>query len=189
MKKLPVRIFLGLAVAAVFLGHASRLMPIAVIDALESVAYDARLLLTMPRSLDPRVVIVDIDEKSLAAEGRWPWRRDKLAVLLDRLFEDYSAAVVGFDVVFAERDESSGLDVLKALARGELSNNSQFRAAVEAMAPRLDTDSVMANRLKGRPVLLGYYFSDQKAGNRELAIGQLPKPVLAPGTFAGRNLV
>ncbi|MFN7278410.1 MAG: hypothetical protein ACK5VP_11560, partial [Betaproteobacteria bacterium] len=67
MKKLPVRIFLGLAVAAVFLGHASRLMPIAVIDALESVAYDARLLLTMPRSLDPRVVIVDIDEKSLAA--------------------------------------------------------------------------------------------------------------------------
>lgn len=188
MKKLSVRVFLGLAVVAAFLGHASRITPLAVVDALEAVAYDARLLLTMPRSLDPRVVIVDIDEKSLAAEGRWPWRRDKLAAMLDRLFDDYAAAVVGFDVVFAERDESSGLDVLQELARGELAGNSQFRSVLEALAPRLDTDSVMASRLKGRPVILGYYFSDQNAGGKELALGKLPKPILSAGTFAGKNI-
>ena len=44
---------------------------------LELQAYDARLLSTMPEKIDPRVVIIDIDEKSIAAEGRFPWGRDK----------------------------------------------------------------------------------------------------------------
>ena len=70
----------------------------------------------MPGTGDPRIVIVDIDEHSLAAEGHWPWRRDKLGMFLDRLFDDYAAKVVAFDVVFAERDESSGLPVLRELA-------------------------------------------------------------------------
>ena len=37
---------------------------------LELQAYDARLLSTMPEKIDPRGVIIDIDEKSIAAEGR-----------------------------------------------------------------------------------------------------------------------
>ncbi len=46
---------------------------------LENILYDSRVLLTMPGDVDPRIVIVDIDEKSLAEVGRWPWSRDKLA--------------------------------------------------------------------------------------------------------------
>ena len=68
----------------------------------------------MPKTVDPRVVILDIDEQSLAEQGRWPWGRDKLALLMDKLFNHYGIRLVGFDVVFAEPDDSSGLKTLDA---------------------------------------------------------------------------
>lgn len=76
MKKHLVRIVLGLAVILVFTGHASRYYQIPFIDRFENFVYDARMRLTMANNVDPRIVIIDIDEKSLAAEGRRPWRRD-----------------------------------------------------------------------------------------------------------------
>jgi CHASE2 domain-containing sensor protein len=47
-----------------------------------------------------------IDEKSLDAERRWPWPRSKIAALVDMLSQD-GARVIGFDIAFAEPDESS----------------------------------------------------------------------------------
>jgi adenylate cyclase len=52
------------------------------------------------------IVIVAIDEKSLKEQGRWPWNRKTIAKLIDKLFTQYKAKVVGLDVVFAEKDES-----------------------------------------------------------------------------------
>ena len=49
------------------------------------------------------VVIAAIDEKSLAQLGRWPWSRDVMARLVDRLAEA-EAAVVAFDVIFPESE-------------------------------------------------------------------------------------
>src|SRR4249919_2767784 len=41
---------------------------------IEALAFDARMRWTLhEQDVDPMVVIVDIDEKSLAAEGQWPW--------------------------------------------------------------------------------------------------------------------
>ena len=53
--------------------HAVGWLRIDVLQRLDDIIYDARLRATMPQTLDPRVVIVDIDEKSLAELGRWPW--------------------------------------------------------------------------------------------------------------------
>lgn len=50
------------------------------------------------------IVIIDIDESSLATMGRWPWSRDALAKLLSRLTRDYHAAVVGLDILLPEPD-------------------------------------------------------------------------------------
>ena len=69
---------------------------------LEEQAYDIRLRATMPEKMDPRIVIIDIDEKTLAAEGRWPLSRDRWVLLLTQLFDNYKAKVVGFDVLFTE---------------------------------------------------------------------------------------
>lgn len=52
------------------------------------------------------VTIVDIDEKSLAEVGQWPWPRTQVAELVAKL-RNAGAAVVGFDMVFAEPDRTS----------------------------------------------------------------------------------
>jgi adenylate cyclase len=189
LKKHLVRIALGLVVVLIFVGHAARRYQIPFVNRFEDIVYDARLRLTMPDSIDPRVVIVDIDEKSLAVEGRWPWRRDKLALMLDQLFDHYKAGIVGFDIVFPERDESSGLGVLRQLGENQLRGNAQFHAVLKEIGPQLEYDRAFAEKLRNRAVVLGYYFSDVVSEDgKGRAAGALPKPVLPAGTFKGKNI-
>lgn len=196
MKKHLVRIALGLLVVLAFLGHAAGWTPLPLVGRLEAILYDLRLRLTMPCQdpdrddscpRDPRIVIVDIDERSLEAEGRWPWRRDRLGLFLDRLFDDYRAELVAFDVVFAEPDESSGLPVLRDLAVGELAGVPGFAAALRAVEPKLEFDRIFAERMRGRPVVLGHYFT-QKSESEVNRTGALPPPVLPNGVFLGRKV-
>ena len=58
------------------------------------------------------VVIIDIDEESLKALGQWPWPRNKIAQILENL-TTAGVGVIGFDIVFAEVDQSSPHKVLK----------------------------------------------------------------------------
>jgi adenylate cyclase len=143
------------------------------------------LRLSMPNTIDQRVVIVDIDEKSLSEIGRWPWGRNVVADLVRRLADDYQVAVIGFDVVFAEPDESSGLKVLQAMARSQLKGEPAFQRALAELSPGLDYDRVLAETLRGRPVVLGYYFSNIR--NAQQA-GVLPPPVFPAGSFAGDRI-
>ncbi|MEZ5729984.1 MAG: adenylate/guanylate cyclase domain-containing protein [Burkholderiaceae bacterium] len=102
--------------------------------AMDRLIYDAGIkLVTAPR--DDAVVIVDIDEHSLAREGRWPWDRARIAEMVRRLVDDGGARVVGFDVVFAERTRDPA------------------------------ADEVLASILRDRPVVLGYYFSSDRGGH------------------------
>jgi len=55
------------------------------------------------------VAIVDVDERSLAAIGQWPWRRDTVATLLSKI-RDLGAPTIGVDVIFAESDRRGGED-------------------------------------------------------------------------------
>ncbi|MCC6532797.1 MAG: adenylate/guanylate cyclase domain-containing protein [Burkholderiales bacterium] len=191
LKKNAARIVFGLVVVFVFIGHAAdKWYRIPLIDRLEALAYDARLNLTMPATVDERIVIVDIDENSLrpreeGGEGRWPWPRNRMALMVDHLFERYGAAIVGFDVVFAEPDESSGLNVLRELARDRLKDDERFQSALSQLEPQLSYDRLFADRIRQRPVVLGYYFSPEL---RAAISGVLPAPVLPPGTFAGKNI-
>ncbi|MCX7961085.1 MAG: adenylate/guanylate cyclase domain-containing protein [Burkholderiales bacterium] len=185
MKRHLARILLGLGIALFFAGHAAHLYRVGFIERLDAIIYDARLRLTMPGTGDPRIVILDIDERSLAEFGRWPWSRDRLAALLDALFDRYGVALVAFDVVWAERDTSSGLPVLEALARGELREAGGFVRALERLRGELDYDRRFAAAIRGRPVVLGYYLSSEEHAERKNA---LPPPVLPTGAFAGRPI-
>ncbi len=192
LKKYIARIAIGAMVLVLFCGHALQWYRLPLIDNLENVVYDTRLQLTMPQTVDNRIVILDIDEKSLAekeqgGEGRWPWSRDRLALLLDKLFDKYQIAIVGFDIVFAERDESSGVRVLERLGDQELKNVPQFQEALRQIKPELEYDNIFASKMKGRAVVLGYTFSKE---GPELAPkkGLLPAPVFAAGAFADRRM-
>ncbi|MDQ5919159.1 MAG: adenylate cyclase, partial [Pseudomonadota bacterium] len=185
LKKHLVQILLGLAIGLVFLGHAGRFYQIPLVNTLDAFIYDARLRLTMPGGVDDRIVILDIDEKSLAEGGRWPWGRDKMAALLDQLFDKYGVAVLGFDVVFAEPDGSSGLRSLEALAKKELKDDGAYQNALRGLRTTLDYDRRFAESMSKRPVVLGYYFTNFSEAR---VSGKLPDPVLSSGTFKGRNL-
>ncbi len=187
MKHHIVRIALGLALALLFVGHGGNFYNIGLISRLDNIIYDTRLALTMPGGVDPRVVILDIDERSLdkTALGRWPWSRDKLSKIVKKLFDEYGVVIVGFDVVFAEPDESSGLPVLEKLGKGKLKDIGQFQAQLNELRPELDYDGVFAKTLKGRNVVLGYYFNSEEGAVQS---GAIPDPVLPKGTFQGRNI-
>ena len=123
MKQHIVRIVLGLAIVVFFIGHAAKFYEVGIVSQLDHIVYDTRLKLTMPRGIDDRIVILDIDEKSLEEVGRWPWPRDVMARLMTKLFDRYQVAVVAFDVVFAEPDYSSGIKRLDELATRNLARS------------------------------------------------------------------
>jgi len=165
--------------------HISGVLHLQMLERLDNIIYDTRLRATMPRTLDERIVIVDIDEKSLERVGHWPWGRDKMAALTKELFERQGVAVVGFDVLFAERDESSGLQNLQRLAQGALSDQSRFKEQLASLAPSLDYDSLFAESLQGRAAVLGYYLTSDKDGRTK---GALPPPALQSGHLRGLPL-
>ena len=155
--------------------HASGALQLGVLQRLDDIIYDARLRATMPRTLDERIVIIDIDEKSLAEVGRWPWGRNKLAALMEELLEKQKVTLVGFDVVFAEPDESSGLKRLKQLAQNELRDQSAFAEKLGQLEAELDYDAAFAKSIKNRPVVMGYYMTSDRDGRLS---GVLPQPVM-----------
>ena len=140
-KRHLVRIALSLMILAFFLLHVVGIFRLSALDGLELFAYDQRLKFTAPNTVDERIVIIDIDEESLAVEGQWPWSRDRLEALLDQLFDHYQIKIVGFDVVFAEKDESSGLGVLQSLAKEEFSDDTRFVSRVKNLDAELNYDN------------------------------------------------
>ena len=164
------------------LGHASGLMRLGVVQSLDNIIYDARLRLTMPKTLDPRIVIVDIDEKSLAELGRWPWSRNKLADLTTELLDQQKVSLLGFDVVFAEPDDSSGLAKLRQLGTQELRDEAGFQKQLTDLQQRLDYDALFAHTLVNRKVVLGYYFTSDRGAR---VSGVLPAPVVTPDALQG----
>src|SRR5436305_8113429 len=50
---------------------------------------------------DPRIVVCAVDTDSVHQIGQWPWRRTRVAALIDRLKAD-GAEVIALDIVFAD---------------------------------------------------------------------------------------
>ncbi|TLX61104.1 adenylate/guanylate cyclase domain-containing protein [Stutzerimonas nosocomialis] len=95
----------------------------------------------------PAIQIVDIDEASLARLGQWPWPRTRMAELLDRLREA-GAAVVVFDVLFAEPDRTSPARVATQPGIPE--------ALSRQLAQLADHDQQLAVALARQPTVLGF---------------------------------
>ena len=68
-----------------------------------------------PRAGDSaRVAIIDIDEKSLARYGQWPWPWHRIAKLVHRIAQG-NPRVLGIDVVFSEPDRLSPDEIAREL--------------------------------------------------------------------------
>jgi adenylate cyclase len=188
---LRTRRFLGqLAVSLILLllllGHVGGLYNLSFVDKLDAVLYDLKTRTFLAQGVDERVVIVDVDEKSLKEIGRWPWPREETAKLTRNLFEQYGVAAVGFDVVFAEPDQSSGLPVLEKLAQGPLAGDGGFGASLARIRSQLDYDGKLAEALSSGSSVLGFYFN---FADQPEIVGQLPAPLFSCAELKKQGVV
>lgn len=179
VRSIIIRASITLAVLAVFLLHVSGVVNIRLVAQLENLAYDARVRLTMQSDDPSQVVVVDIDERSISAEGQWPWSRDRLAVLIDQLFDAYDVRAAGFDIAFPEADRNTGAELLQELAEGELAMDPQYQDAYARLQPRLDTDARFAESFRDRNVILGYVFRPFAFDGTDNELGALPPPLFS----------
>jgi adenylate cyclase len=98
-------------------------------------------------------VIVDIDEKSLAQFGQWPWSRSRIALLLKKI-NNLGAASVGLDMFFPEPDRNS-LSVIQKDVEAEYKLKLDMR---EIPSGLLDNDRVLADVFSQGPFVLAYNF-------------------------------
>ena len=91
--------------------------PLQIFTSLQNYSFDSfqRILPREVYSEDP-VVIIDIDDRSLAMVGQWPWSRDQLANLTNQA---YAAAALGFDIMFAESDRTNPQNLITSYSLNE----------------------------------------------------------------------
>ena len=111
-----IRILITLSVllSVIFLFHFDLL------KRFELVTYDYRMMLRGPRPADPRIVVIEISDDSVAKIGRWPWDRDWHAALV-KILKELGAEKIVFDVIFSEKSEPAK-DALLAQSLKEAGN-------------------------------------------------------------------
>ena len=181
MKKHGARLLLGALLTLLAACASIGLFGGDTVGRLDAMLGDMRMRVEAPQ-LDKRIVIVDIDEKSLNQIGRFPWGRDVQARLVTQLTGHYGVAAVGFDISFPEPDTSSGYGVLADLAKGELAGVPGLRSQLERLKPQMDYDALFAEAMRGQPVVLGYSVSDRQKK------GVLPKPAFTVDDLNGRTV-
>jgi adenylate cyclase len=130
-------------------------------------------MLPRERATQPAMVVV-IDERSLATFGQWPWPRRQVGELVERIAAMQPAAI-GLDILFAEPDRLSPRRIIESIPGMD--------PALKRQVSRLpDNDALLANALRGRPVVLGAAGEDGAAADtRPLKTA----PVLLRGEIGG----
>ncbi len=123
-------------------------------------AFDTyQLHLAPPVEFDSDAVFVDIDDKSLAQLGQWPWPRNQIADLLLHLYES-GVSAVGVDFLFPEPDRSSPINIL-----AQLPDQTRDDAGLALQNPYgyLDWDAYFGDLLAQTPTSMAITAGDQPA--------------------------
>ena len=116
---------------------------------LETASFDLRMSLRGPRAPGPEVALVLVDDRSLAALGRWPFSRQVFAEAVDRLTAA-GARVVVFDLLFSEPEQPVPADVRSAARTAAAAPGDALPPALRAALDRLaadDPDAALAGAL------------------------------------------
>ena len=154
-----------------------------VIQRLEFLIYDQRLSI-MPKhvkSPDNKIVIIDLDERSLQAEGQYPWNRIKVGQLTEKL-RDNGVLVAGFDITFPEPDR----DIRDLLQTIDLSQfDAGFNETLAEIEPQIDADQYFANAMRsGIDVVLPINFTTQSTAT----YNELPESIVNIGAELAENV-
>jgi len=119
------------------------------------------------------ITIVDIDEKSIAKVGQFPWRRDVYSKILKNL-NQHNPKAIAFDIVFSEEDKQNPKDLLL-----QLQKESNQLIDVEVS----DTNKIFVDSIKNSKIILpilgepkdNFVKNNSKPKLRLLAKGENPK--------------
>lgn len=115
--------------------------------------YDS-MVRALPQSMEKNgPVVIDLDEKSLAEFGQWPWPRYRVAQLLDKL-NSLEPKAVGLDILFAEPDRTS-LHVLQQELKRDFDATMAFEGS--PLLP-VNNDLALAQSLLQGPFVSGFKF-------------------------------
>lgn len=128
--------------------------------------------MTAQSSAEANPVIVDIDEKSLAHYGQWPWPRYRIAALLDKI-RLLGATSISLDMVFPEPDRNSLREVSKDF-RGEFGILLDLKGVPAKLQ---DNDAILADVLSEGPFVLGFSFLFATDGKSTAECPRHPLPV------------
>jgi adenylate cyclase len=161
-------IALGLYVVTYIGEHPSPLLVF--MERLELDALDTRFRLRPAKYTppDPRIEIVDIDQKSQEGLGKWPFSRSNFAAMLDVLRED-GAKVVGFDIAFDKPDQTGAPvralaeKLEKSKAAGQVID-PKLEDEVKALAAEYDADKQFGEAIQkfGNVVLGNFFFPKEE---------------------------
>ena len=170
-----LRVLISLLPMLLLLPHTTGMLSYMPVTRLEQHIYDRALLeqQEVPK-LDSRIVIVDVDEYSLQQVGSWPWSREKVALLMDELFDRQQVGLLGVDILFAEpQQDDHGVQAVREWLRDtgqeERALSSEMMSSLEQ---RLNRDAILARSLEGERAVLGYYYTQEQPPQRS---GQLPE--------------
>jgi adenylate cyclase len=143
------------------------------IENLDNLGYDLQLkahVLTKHPKPSDAIAIVDIDDKSLEAEGHWPWPRDKIATLVNNL-QKSGAVVIAFDMFFSE-SEPNLVNELVGKLKNENDISSDFITTLENKSSQFDNDRILAESFAKEKTVLAIGFLSR--GQRQ---NELPEPL------------
>jgi adenylate cyclase len=128
-------------------------------------------------------VVIDLDEKSLAELGQFPWPRYRVAMLLKYL-QAYGATAVATDIVFAEPDRTSP-DVLRQQLKKEMNVDIKIEGLPPALA---DNDKLLAHNLKSGPFVLGFDFQTKEMIRDDEAVHETVDCFIKPVNVAIKSV-
>ena len=123
---------------------------------------------------DSKVVIIDIDEKSLGKFGQFPWNRNVFAKILDQLNTSNPKAI-GFDIFFTEKDKQSPEEIIKSynLIPSDVADLQKLKGPDDVFSEKLkESKTIIAVLGSNVPSHSNY---DRKAKARFLSKGGDPK--------------
>ncbi|MCP3873604.1 MAG: adenylate/guanylate cyclase domain-containing protein [Desulfobacteraceae bacterium] len=135
----------------------------ALLKALDNRIMDVMFKIRGPIPDSGKVVIIDIDEKSLKNLGQWPWPRNILANIINNINKN-GALAIGFDIVFAEKDRSSPLSYFKNLDDSIARQIPDHILSKLTTNKSLDNDYLFGEALSTGPTVLGYAFLMENDG-------------------------
>ncbi len=143
-------------------------------------AFDYRLRERGPEPPGDQVVIVAVDDASIAELGRWPWSRTTMAQLFDRIAAD-GPTVIGADFVQSERSALCSADAFSDHI------DPRCRTEVDRALERINSeDQKFADSVRAAGhTVLGYFFDFNRPGASAATGALTAYPIVRASRYRG----